>query len=250
MTTSVPAASAQPAVSTRHFDSLAARVAGIFHSPRATLQAVASEPRWGGVLAVTFVVSTLSSAALLGTEVGQLALVDQWERTAIAFGQQVDDAQFAALVEASRNGVPYAVLTSVLSGPVVIFITAAVLFLVLGRIAGRVATFRQVLAVVAHASVILAARQVVAAPVNYARETLASPTTMTVFFTMLDEASLIARFFGVIDLFVIWWIAVLAVGMSVLYRRSARRLAVLLVGTYIALALALAVIMMLTGGTS
>lgn len=250
MTTSVPADSAQPAVSTRHFGSLAARVAGVFRAPRATFQAVAAEPRWMGALTLTFLVSAVSSALLLATEVGQLALVDQWERTAIAFGQEMDDAQYASLVEASRNGVSYAVFTSVLSGPFVVFTTAAVLFLILSGVAGRIATFRQVLAVVAHASVILAARQVVAAPVNYARETLASPTTMTAFFPMLDEASPIARFFGVVDLFVIWWIAVLAVGMSVLYRRPARRLAVFLVGAYIALALALAVVMAVTGGTS
>jgi hypothetical protein len=142
------------------------------------------------------------------------------------------------------------VLTSVLSGPIVVFTTAALLFLVFSGIAGRIATFRQVLAVAAHASVILAARQVVAAPVNYARETLASPTTLTAFFTFLDEASPVARFAGIIDLFVIWWIGVLAIGMSVLYRRPARRLALFLVGAYIALALALAVVMALTGGTS
>jgi hypothetical protein len=214
------------------------------------MEAVAAQPRWAGVLALTFIVSTVCGALLLATEVGQLALVDQWERTAIAFGQEVDDEQYAAMLEASRNGIAYAALTSFISGPVVVWITAALLFMVFGAIAGRVATFRQVLAVVAHASVILAARQVVAAPVNYARETLASPTTTTIFFTMLDEASPMARFFGVIDLFVVWWIAVIAVGLSVLYRRRARSIALGLVGVYVALALVLAVVMAITGGTT
>jgi len=223
---------------------------GIIHSPRITLTAVAADPRWGPVMALTFVVSLVSSAALLATDVGQLALVDQWERAAIAFGQPVDDAQYAAMLDASERGsTVYAAASSLLSGPVLAVGLAALLYVVFARGAAGV-TYRQVLAVVVYAGVILAARQVIAAPVNYARETLASPTTATVLFTMLDEASPLARFFGVIDLFVLWWIGVLAVGMSVLTRRPARPLAITFVGAYITLALVLAIVMAVTGGTA
>ena len=250
MTTSVPTDSTAPALSHRDTDSLPARVMGVLRSPRVTLQAVAADPRWKGILGFTFVVSALSSAILLGTEVGQLALVDQWERTAIAFGQPVTDAQYAAMLEASRNGgIAYAVASSLVSGPVLALALAALLFLVFRRASAGV-SYRQVLAVVAHAGVILAVRQVIAAPVNYARETLASPTTASLFVAMLDEASPVARFFGIIDLFVLWWIGVVAVGMSVLYRRPARRLAIIFVGAYITLALILAIVMAVTGGTA
>lgn len=223
---------------------------GVLHAPRATLTAVAADPRWGPVMVFTFIVSLVSSAVLLATHVGQLALVDQWERTAIAFGQPVDDAQYAAMLEASaKGGVVYAAASSLLSGPVLAVALAGLLYAVFARGASGV-TYRQVLAVVAYAGVILAARQVIAAPVNYARETLASPTTATVLFTMLDEASPVTRFFGAIDLFVLWWIGVLAVGMSVLTRRPARRIALTFVGAYIALALVLAIVMTVTGGTA
>lgn len=250
MTTSVPAASATPVLSNRDINSLPARIVGMVRSPRSTLEAVAADPRWGAVLTLTFIVSTLSSAILLATEIGQLALVDQWERTAIAFGQPIDDAQYAAMVEASRNGATaYAVVSSLLSGPVLVFALAALLYPFVRRSAAGV-SFRQVLSVVAHAGVILAVRQVIAAPVNYARETLASPTTTTLFFTMLDEASPLARFFGVIDLFVLWWIGVLAVGMSVLSGRASRTIAIIFVGAYITLALILAIVMAVTGGAA
>ena len=52
----------------------------------------------------------------------------------------------------------------------------------------------------AYAGVILALRQVIATPVDYVRESIASPTTLVQFFSMLDEASPVARFLGVIDL--------------------------------------------------
>src|SRR3954471_17679136 len=113
-----------------HFDSLPARVVGVLRSPRATLTAVASAPRWAGVMVLTLLVSTGSSAALLQTEVGRLALVDQWERTAAAFGQNVDDRQYAALEDASANGPAYAAISSFVSGPVLTAALAAVLLVI------------------------------------------------------------------------------------------------------------------------
>ena len=229
--------------------SLSARIVGILHSPRTTFDAVARAPRWFGVVALTFLVATASTAILLETEVGQLALLDQWERRTYAFGHTVDDVQYAAMEDASQNGAAYAGLISLASGPLLAVGLSGLFFGIFRAAAPSVVTYRQVLAVVAHAGVILALRQVIAAPITYARETLASPVTLGVFFTMLDEASWAARFFGLIDLLVIWWIMVLAVGMSVLYHRPARRLAGVFVGAYVTLAVVLAVVMAMTGGT-
>jgi hypothetical protein len=161
----------------------------------------------------------------------------------------VDDAQYAALEDASANGAAYAALSSLVSGPVVTLAVAALLLAVFNGALGGAATYAQVVAITAHAGVILALRQVIAAPLDYARETLASPMTMTVFLSMFDEASPIARFFGIVDLFVVWWLAVLAIGVSVLYRRPARRVLIALISTYFILALLLVIAMALSGGT-
>ena len=64
------------------------RAFGIMTSPRATFEAVARSPRWAGILALTFLVAAASAAIVLYTDVGQLALLDQWERTASAFGRE------------------------------------------------------------------------------------------------------------------------------------------------------------------
>jgi hypothetical protein len=195
-------------------------------------------------------VTALSAAIVLETDVGQLALLDQWERTASAFGRPLNDAEYDALADASRSGIAYAVVSAVAIGPLLVLALSAVLFLAFRTAAPGTVTFRQVLAVAAHAGVILALRQVVAAPVAYASETLMSPITLAMFFRMLDEASPLARFFGIIDLFVVWWVFVLAIGMSVLYKRPARRLAGVFVGAYVTLALVLTAVMAATGGTA
>jgi hypothetical protein len=216
----------------------------------------------------------------LRTEVGRQALVDQWERTAIAFGQPVDDASYARMEETAANGsfsVLYAAATALANGPALVIAISGLLFFVLNRRSGadrgnergadpgnhRGANpgnhggadpsgprYLHLLTVVSYAGVILALRQVIATPIDYVRESIASPTTLVQFFTMLDESSPLARFLGVIDLFVVWWIVVLAIGVSVLYQRPTRRLALAFTGAYVALALLAALAMAVSGGTA
>jgi hypothetical protein len=229
---------------------LLARVAGVLYAPRVTFTRLIGSPEWLAVLALTTTVTFVSSAALLATETGRLALVDQWERTAVAFGQPVDDARYAMLHRASEQGAAYAALTALATGPLLVFGTSMLLFAVFNGMLKGQAQFRQLVAIATFAGVILAVRQVIAAPLNYARETLASPAAANLLFTSLDEASPLARFLGVIDLFVVWWACALATGVAVLYRRRASRLALAFIGAYVAVAALLALLMALTGGAA
>ena len=226
------------------------RIAGIIRRPRRTFEAVIARPRWAPLLIALFAVSIVVSGLFFATPVGRQALVDQWERTAIAFGQPVDDARYAEFQELSRQGPAYAAATALATGPLAALVLAALLHGVYGRRGGARRSFQQAVAVAVHASVILALRHVVATPINYARESSASPTTATLFFTMLDEGSAMARFFGLIDIFVVWWLVVLAIGAAVLYGGRTRTYAAHFVGVYIGLALLLAAAMAWLGGVS
>jgi Yip1 domain len=235
--------------------SLAARVFGVIRRPRVTFSAIVQAPSWAPVLAATTAVTFLCGIAFLRTDVGQQALVDQWERTATAFGQPVDDEGYAQMELTARSAafdMVYAAVTALASGPAFVFAVAGMLFVVLKRRGrpGSRPSFVQVLAVVSYASVILALRQIVATPLDYVRESIASPTTLVQLFSMLDEASPVARFLGIVDLFVIWWIVVLAIGVSILYQRSTRNVALVFTGAYVALALLAALAMAVSGGTT
>jgi hypothetical protein len=96
--------------------------------------------------------------------------------------------------------------------------------------------------------VILALRDVVAAPLNYVRESFASPLTLVSLAGLLDEGSPLARFLALLDLFVLWWLVVLAVGLAVLYRSRTRVMVATLFGLYIGIALLLAGTMAVLGG--
>ena len=230
-------------------ESLPARIAAVIHSPRALFSRVIVRPEWADLMALSFAVSLACGVVFMLTDVGRQALVDQLERTALAFGQDVDDAQYARFEQVSQNGVAYAALRALAAGPVLACGAAAVIFGLFTAAGRGEATYRQVLAVTVHAGVILALRQVVAAPINYMRETLASPATIGTFVPMLDEASPAARFLGAIDLFVVWWLLVLAMGVALLYRRNARATAAAFVGAYVGFAVLLSIAMVVSGGT-
>jgi len=227
--------------------SVSARILGIIRRPRQTLQEVVTHPRWASLLVALTLMTAGAGAVVSATEVGQLALVDQWERTALAFGQQVDDARYADLRSWSRLGPAVAAGNALLAGPGVALAVAVLTFLWLrGRRAvegaGRV-SFAQVLAVVVHAGVILAVGRLVAAPLVYARETTASATTVGAWFSTLDEASPIARFLGAIDLFTVWWAVVLGIGVAVLSGQRARTCALWILSAYVGIALIAAAVM-------
>ena len=115
-------------------NTLLARMYGVVRRPRPTFAAILRAPSWAPVLMATTAITFLCSLGFLRTDVGRQALVDQWERTATAFGQTVDDAAYARMEERAESGglgVLYAAATALGYGPVLVFGVSALLFFVL-----------------------------------------------------------------------------------------------------------------------
>lgn len=224
------------------------RVVGILLHPRRTLEQAVARPAWAAMLAAAVAISALASAAFYATDTGQLALVDQWERTAIAFGRPVDDAQYARFQAWSTNGPFYAVAGALLGvgGPsVMVALLAAAAF---GALSAT--TVRKTLTITSHAAILLAARDVLGAILGFVRETTASPTAIGRLFPTLDDASPVARVLGALDVFVLWWAVVVGIGLAVVHGRRVRPTVAAAVGLYVTLVLVLAGAMAATGGTT
>jgi hypothetical protein len=138
-------------------------------------------------------------------------------------------------------------LLSAASIAVVIPLTAAVLAgLLIGwfnTIGGGEARYRQVLAIVAHSSLIWCLSGVIAAGAGYFKgEIVNAPGALSALAPMLDETGFPGRFLGFIDLFWIWGLINLAIGVAVLYRRRTGGIATSLVSIYVAIALVYAIV--------
>ena len=86
------------------------------------------------------------------------------------------------------------------------------------------------------------------ARVNYARESLGGATSLSVVMPSFSESTFPARLLGAIDIFVLWWVVLVAMGLSILYQTRTLPIARWLFGAYAAGAVALALTQALRGG--
>ena len=227
------------------------RMAGVLVRPGWTFDRVIAGPQWRGVLLASTLLAMLAGVSVMSTTVGRQALVDEWERTAAALGHEVGDAGYGELEGLSQYAPAYAAAGALASGPVVAIGLTGLLYVAFGRRRHqRRPAFPTVFAVVAHAGVVLSLRQIVAAGLLFARETTASALSLGAWFPGLDAASPAARALGFIDLFVLWWVVVVAIGTARLYHRRVRATALGFVGVYFALGLLTAAAFAAAGGTA
>jgi hypothetical protein len=223
--------------------SLFSRFVGILTAPRATYERVVARPTWLGMYLLTAVIIAFGAALPMTTDAGKQAAVDQQVSQMEGFGMQVSDEQYAQMLKGTAI-MPYMTAGGVLVGTLVmLLIMAAILWAIFNAALGGDATYKQILAVLVHASVVSAAGQLFTGPLNYFRGAVTSATNLSVLLPMIEETSFLGRLAGAIDLFLIWWLVVLAIGLGVLYRRKTQPIAYTLFGIYAVIALGIAAFM-------
>ena len=240
MTETITAGAGAPAVP----KGLPSRAIGVLFSPRATYADVVARPRVLGILTLTVLIIATGSVIFFSTEVGRNALLDQQVKGAESFGIKVSDEMYQRMEEGlARPATPYITAVSqIVFIPIIALVVSGILLAVFNAGLGGDATFKQVFAIVAHAGVITALQQCFAFPLDYARESLSSPTALSVFLPFLEETSFAGRFLGSIDLFLLWWVVNIAIGLGVLYKRRTQPIATGLLITYITIVLVIAIV--------
>lgn len=224
------------------------RVTGVLLHPRSTMVEVVRNPAFITTWVVVLLAVVVCGGWLISTPVGKQALVDERVRVTEALGQRVDDASYARL-QADPPVSTY--WTSggrlLLTPPVTLLIAAGLM--VLARLDGAQLRYRTALAIAVHATVILALQQIVATPVHYLYESLTSPTNLAGILRVFDEGSLAARLFGTIDVFGLWWMWLLSLGLAAAAGKPARRYAVRLLAVYVGIAAVVATLFAVLGGS-
>jgi hypothetical protein len=228
-----------PAGVTRAPKSLASRFFGIITEPRATYESVVAHPKWFGMLALTTILMIVLIGGFLMTKVGQDAWLDAATNSPLR--GPVTDQQYQAM-EKMSGYVGYITAASMLvMVPLVSIIISGILFAVFNAALGGDATFKQIFAVVVHAGPIGVLSSLFTVPLNYLRGTMASSTNLGVLAqSMLDDSSFLAHLLGMIDIFIVWQLVVLAIGLAVLYRRRTQPIATTLLVLYAVIAVIVA----------
>ena len=222
--------------------SLPARLLGVFFSPRSAYADVVARPRWLGALAVVVLISATAVYSFMSTEVGQQAALDMQMRQMESFGRTMTDAQYERMEQMAGYSKYFGAAGQLVSLPLMALVIAGIAFAVFNAALGGDATFKQTYAIVAHSGIVIAGQQLFVLPLDYARETLSSPTNLAVFLPFLDESSFLARMLGSIDLFVIWWAINVSIGFAVLYRKRTGPIATTLLVIYVTIGLVIAAV--------
>lgn len=221
---------------------LGARFLGIVTSPRETFERVVAAPRWIGMLALGVGVVAGLSSAFLSMDFAQRELLDQQVSSMEAFGVTVTDEVYAELERRNRTA-PYTTLgTFVLGVPIVCAVVAGLLYGAGHGFLGAKASFAQVFAVVVHAGPVFVVAQLFSLPINYARESITSPATLAAFAPLLDDETFVHKLLSTVDLFHVWWVMILSIGLAVLWQRRTAPIATTLYGIHAAIVLIIAVL--------
>jgi hypothetical protein len=239
-----------PAVSGTAAKGFPARILGVIFTPRAAYADVAARPAWLGAMLVVLVLTGGSTFAFLSTEIGKNAMLDQQRQTMESFGVKLNEQAMQRMEEGAGRAPYFAVISQAVFLPVAALAIAGIALAVFNAILGGDARFKQVYAIVVFSGVILALGAIFVLPLDYARETMSSPTTLSVFLPFLEENSFLARFLGSIDLIRVWWFVSLSIGLAVLYKKRTGPIAVTLLVVYAVIALVVAAIQSALSGAS
>ena len=238
-------ASAPDSVQNKPSPGLASRLTGVLLSPRETFAAVVAKPRWLGVMVVTMIMTSAGYYLILSSTDMQDAIIDQQVRAIEGRGNNVSDEQLANM-ERFIGYVPigYAVGIFVL-GPLFGAAIAGIVTGIFTTLMGGNGTFKQVFAVMNHAGFIPAISALFIAGMLAvgAKPVGVRPpgANLGVFLPMLEETSFLAVLLRSIDMFLLWWMVVLAIGLGVLYKRRTGPIATTFIGLYVVIALLIAV---------
>lgn len=177
------------------------RFVGVFVSPRSTFEQVAKDPCWLGILVLSLGLVTTFNTALLSTEVGERAMLEQQVRAAESFGVVMTDAQYDQMADVAQYAVYFALVGMLVQVPIINVVLAGILFIIGHAFLGARSTFTKVFAVVVHSGVVLVVQGAFVAPLNYVREAKSNPATLAAFVPMLDAETFLVRMLSLFDVF-------------------------------------------------
>jgi hypothetical protein len=223
---------------------LFARAIGMIVSPGETFKSIVQTPRPAGILFLICLVIGLATGVPQFTERGRQAALDMQATQIERFtGQPVTPEAYAAMEQRAHYGGYITIVSVFIFLPVFTVLFGALYWVVFNALLGGTASFKQVLAIVAHSQVVSALGALVSAPIQYVQgtQTAAGPFNLGALAPMLEPGSTLANILGGLSVFTMWQVIITAIGLGVLYRRKSGGIAIALLAVYVAIVAVFAV---------
>jgi len=125
--------------------------------------------------------------------------------------------------------------------PVMILALSGLVYLIFSVALGGEGTFKQAFSAYAHTALIGIVGGAVTTAMIFLKGNTKSSTAVTAFLPFLEEDSFVYRFCQGLDLFVIWQLVVLSIGMGIISRVSTRKAATAIFSAYLVILLLITV---------
>ena len=190
-----------------------ARIFNIIFEPRKVFESLKQKPKWF----VPLVVVSLVTLVFLYF-VSNIMVAEQIAKTELR--QPLTEPQKQVMI----NWIKIASLTMTpISIIAISVLQSLVLFFVFNVLMGGDSTFKRVLSVVSHSYLISIPAIIVRCPLILFKKTMEVQTSLAAFLSVDLKDSIIYKLLGGFDIFALWQVIVLSIGLSVMYNFSFKK---------------------------
>jgi len=216
-----------------------ARALGIFTAPSSVFEELARRPTWlAALLLITFSIMVLNGV-VIWSKTGEAATRQQIQEALEKRGQTLPPEAVDSQIAIYRYAAPVSVLVVL---PLATLGLAGLVYLIFSIALGGEGTFRQTFSVYTHVSLIGIVGAAVATGMVFLKGNLKSSTALSAFLPFLEETSFAYKFFQGMDLFILWQLAVVAIGMGIINKMATRKAATIIFSVYLVILVLITVV--------
>lgn len=207
-----------------------------YTEPSRVFRYLAEHPQWKASFLFVLLFSMVSAQAVL--PLSQKSALQMYTRNTDLSAEQLQQIQGRIENMTSPTGRVFSAVSVTLGMSIWLILVGAAFLFAGNFLMGGEASFRQILAVTTHAWIpYIVTKSVVTVPLMLAKGSLTVATSLAILLPANKLATPIGVLLGSVDVFTIWMLALLSIGLGVVYRWSTGKAAALVVSLYAILVL-------------
>jgi len=203
---------------------LFSRMLGTFFEPRKVFTSLDKKPVWLDVLVVLLILLVITLYFFQ-------PLILETQKEKILKNEKLSEEAKSMAVESFNQ--PFTKIMiwvgGILGFVIVFFVVALVFFFIANFILGGEGRFNRMLSIYAHASLVMLPASIVKIPLAIAKKSMSVQTSPAVFLSPEAEGTALFSFLSSFDIFTIWTIILISLGISVLYKFSLKKASIMVV---------------------
>jgi len=211
------------------------RVVNIFIAPGKVFEFLMQKPIWIVPLSVVTLAVTLQQGIIMSSQTGKEGMRQEIQKSPRA--AQLSSEQVDQQISMMGKIIP---ISTLIMAPLITFMAAGLIYFIFSIVLGGEITYKHTLSAWTHVGMIGIVGIAVQTALVFIKGNIRPNTSLAAFLPFLEEDSFVYHFMQTFDLFVLWQLAVLAIGMGLLSRVGTKKAAIALYSTLVVVGLIIA----------